>query len=88
MMRDYIMLNEIKDDRILLVQMFREHMVIQKKIIRCTGKVYLVMHLDTHGSSALKIKIYNRLYNEAHASKVVGGFKVFYEQDKLMMKPW
>jgi len=87
MMRDYIKANGIKDDKILLVHMFTEHMVTQKKAIRYTDRVHLVMHLDGHGSPALKIKTYNGLYTDARASKVVGGFKVFYKQDKPMMTP-
>jgi hypothetical protein len=87
MMRDYIKANGIKDDKILLVHMFTEHMVTDKKAIRYTDRVHLVMHLDGHGSPALKIKIYNSLYTDARASKVVGGFKVFYKQDKPMMTP-
>jgi hypothetical protein len=87
MMRDYIKANGIKDDKILLVHMFTEHMVTDKKAIRYTDRVHLVMHLDGHGSPALKIKIYNSLYTEARASKVVGGFKVFYKQDRPMMTP-
>jgi len=87
MMRDYIKSNGIKDDKILLVHMFTDNMVTQKKAIRYTDRVHLVMHLDGHGSPALKINIYNGLYSEARASKVVGGFKVFYKQDKPMMTP-
>jgi len=86
-MRDYIKANGIKEDKILLIHMFTEHMVTQKKAIRYTDRVHLVMHLDGHGSPALKIKTYNGLYSEARASKVVGGFKVFYKQDKPMMQP-
>jgi len=87
LMRDYIKANGIKDDKILLVHMFTEHMVTDKKAIRYTDRVHLVMHLDGHGSPALKIKTYNGLYTDARASKVVGGFKVFYKQDKPMMTP-
>ena len=87
LMRDYIKENGIKDDKILLVHMFTEHMVTDKKAIRYTDRVHLVMHLDGHGSPALKIKTYNGLYTDARASKVVGGFKVFYKQDKPMMTP-
>jgi hypothetical protein len=87
MMRDYIVAHGIKDDKILLVHMFTENMVTDKKAIRYTDRVHLVMHLDGHGSPALKIRIYNSLYTEARAAKVVGGFKVFYKQDKPMMTP-
>ncbi len=87
LMRDYIKANGIKDDKILLVHMFTEHMVTDQKTIRYVDRVHLVMHLDGHGSPALKIKTYNGLYTDARASKVVGGFKVFYKQDKPMMTP-
>jgi hypothetical protein len=87
MIRNYLKANGIEQDKILLIHMFTEHMVTEKKAIRYTDRVHLVMHLDGHGSPALKIKIYNGLYTEARASKVVGGFKVFYKQDKPMMKP-
>jgi hypothetical protein len=87
MMRDYIKANGIKDDKILLVHLFTEHMVTQKRVIRYTDRVHLVMHLDGHGSPALKIKTYNGLYTDARASKVVGGFKVFFKQDRPMLKP-
>jgi len=87
MMRDYIKANSIKDDKILLVHMFTEHMVRGKKDIRYTDRVHLAMHLDGHGSPALKINIYNGLYTEARAAKVVGGFKVFLKADKPVMTP-
>jgi len=87
LMRDYIKANGIKDDKILLVHMFTEHMVTEKKAVRYTDRVHLVMHLDGHGSPALKIKTYNGLYTDTRAGLVTGGFKVFYKQDKPMMKP-
>ena len=87
MMRDYIKSNGIKDDKILLIHMFTEHMVTAKKAIRYTDRIHLAMHLDGHGSPALKIKTYNGLYTDARAAKVVGGFKVFYKQDEPRMTP-
>jgi hypothetical protein len=87
MMRDYIKANGIKDDKILLIHMFTQHMVTNKKAIKYTDRVHLAMHLDGHGSPALKIKTYNGLYTDARAGLVVGGFKVFYKQDKPRMTP-
>jgi len=87
MMRDYIKENGIKEGKILLLHMFTEHMVTGKKAIKYTDKVHLVMHLDGHGSPALKIKTYNGLYTDARAAKVVGGFKVFYKADHPVMTP-
>lgn len=87
MMRDYIKANHIKDDKILLVHMFTEHMVTGKKDIRYTDRIHLAMHLDGHGSKALKIKTYNGLYTDSRAAKVVGGFKVFLKEDSHIMTP-
>ncbi|SFV50062.1 Phosphonate ABC transporter phosphate-binding periplasmic component (TC 3.A.1.9.1) [hydrothermal vent metagenome] len=87
MMRDYIKANNIKDDKILLVHMFTEHMVTGKKDIRYTDRIHLAMHLDGHGSQALKVKTYNSLYTDARAAKVVGGFKVFLKEDSHVMSP-
>ena len=87
MMRDYIKANGIKDDKILLIHMFTQHMVTNKKAIKYTDRVHLAMHLDGHGSPALKIKTYNGLYTDTRAGLVAGGFKVFYKQDKPRMTP-
>lgn len=87
MMRDYIKANGIKDDKILLIHMFTEHMVKNKKAIKYTDRVHLAMHLDGHGSPSLKIKTYNGLYTDTRAGLVTGGFKVFYKQDKPRMIP-
>lgn len=87
MMRDYIKANGIKDDKILMVHMFTEHMVTNKKAITYTDRVHLAMHLDGHGSPSLKIKTYNGLYTGTRAGLVAGGFKVFYKQDKPRMTP-
>lgn len=86
-MSDYLKSNGIKEEKILLVHMFTEHMVTDKKAVKYTDRVHLVMHLDGHGSPALKIKTYNGLYTDTRASKIVGGFKVFYKQDKPRMTP-
>ncbi|PHS40642.1 MAG: hypothetical protein COB07_03815 [Sulfurovum sp.] len=87
MMRDYIKANGIKEDKILLIHMFTQHMVTNKKAIKYTDRIHLAMHLDGHGSPALKIKTYNGLYTDARAGLVAGGFKVFYKQDKPRMTP-
>lgn len=87
MMRDYIKSNGIKDDKILLIHMFTEHMVTNKKAIKYTDRVHLAMHLDGHGSPALKIKTYNGLYTGTRAGLVAGGFKVFFKADHPVMSP-
>ncbi len=87
MMRDYIKANGIKKDKILLIHMFTEHMVTDKKAIKYTDRVHLAMHLDGHGSPALKIKTYNGLYTDTRAGLVAGGFKVFLKADTHVMNP-
>jgi len=87
MMSDYLKEHNITDDKILLVHMFTQNMVTGKKDIKYTDKIHLVMHLDGHGSPALKINVYNGLYTEARAARVSGAFKVFLKQDKPIMTP-
>ncbi len=87
LMSAYLKENSIKEDKILLIHMFTEHMVTDKKALRYTDRVHMVMHLDGHGSPALKIKTYNGLYTENRSAKVSGGFKVFLKQDNPMMTP-
>ena len=87
LMSAYLKENSIKEDKILLIHMFTEHMVTDKKALRYTDRVHVVMHLDGHGSPALKIKTYNGLYTENRSAKVSGGFKVFLKQDNPMMTP-
>jgi hypothetical protein len=46
------------------------------------------MNLDGHGSPQLKVSIYNQLYNQHASSRVAGGFKLFFQEDKpTMMTP-
>lgn len=87
MMSAYLKENGIKENKILLIHMFTEHMVSDKKALRYTDRVHVVMHLDGHGSPALKIKTYNGLYTENRSAKLTGGFKVFLKQDNPMMTP-
>jgi len=87
LMSDYIKEHHIKGDKILLVHMFTENMVTHKKAVKYYERIHLIMHLDGHGSPALKVKIYNGLYTENRAAKIAGGFKVFLKQDKPLMTP-
>jgi len=87
LMQHYLNEHHIPEDKILLVHMFTEKMVTHKSAVRYHDRIHLIMNLDGHGSPALKIKIYNGLYTEARAAKVVGGFKVFTKHDKPVMTP-
>ena len=74
-------------DKILMLHMFTAHMITGAEAVRYTPQVHLVMHLDGHGSPALKIKTYNEIYSKVRASQVPGGFKVFLKEDKPVMTP-
>ena len=87
MMSTYLKEQNIKENKILLIHMFTEHMVSDKKALRYTDRVHVVMHLDGHGSPALKIKTYNGLYTENRSAKLTGGFKVFLKVDHPVMTP-
>ena len=68
--------------------MFRASMVKDKKKVKKYDKIDLVMNLDGHGSPQLKVDIYNGLYTEAVSTKIAGGFKLFFREDKpSMMTP-
>ena len=87
-MMDYMKENGVEEDKILIVHMFRKSMVTEKEKVTEYDKVDLVMNLDGHGSPRLKVDIYNGLYTEAVSTKIAGGFKLFFKEDKpSMMTP-
>ena len=87
-MLDYMSENNISGKKILMVHSFTQGMVTDKDKIELNDKIDLIMNLDGHGSPALKIKVYNSLYTARSASRVSGGFKLFFQEDKpAMMTP-
>ena len=86
--KDYMDKNGISGKKILMVHSFTEGMVTDKETIKLHDQIDLIMNLDGHGSPALKIKVYNSLYTARSASRVSGGFKLFFLEDKpSMMTP-
>ena len=81
-MLDYMNENNISGKKILMVHSFTQGMVTDKDKIELNDKINLIMNLDGHGSPALKIKVYNDLYTARVASKIPGGFKLFFQEDK------
>ena len=80
--------NGIKQDKILIVHSFTEHMLQNKANLKKVDHVNLVFNLDGHGSPTLKVDIYNQLYTGEIPSKMAGGFKLFFREDKpTMMTP-
>jgi len=87
-MTDYLNENGISENKILIVHMFRASMVKDKKTVKKYDKIDLIMNLDGHGSPKLKVDIYNGLYTADTSSKIAGGFKLFFREDKpSMMTP-
>jgi hypothetical protein len=87
-MMDYMKENGVLEDKILIVHMFRKSMVTEQEKVKAYDKIDLIMNLDGHGSPRLKVDIYNGLYTEAVSSKIAGGFKLFFQEDKpSMMTP-
>lgn len=85
---DYLRKNGIEGNRTLIVHMFTQGMVRNKKVIRNYDHVDLIANLDGHGSPSLKIRIYNGLYTKSLAAKATSGFKLFFREDKpYMMSP-
>ncbi len=85
----YIRDNQL-NDKILIVHMFRHKMVEDKSAVqfREHDNIQLVMNLDGHGSPHLKVDIYNAIYNSRVPEDIVGGFKLFFKEDKpRMMTP-
>lgn len=81
-MLDYMNENDISGRKILIVHSFTEGMVTNKEKVKLNDKIDLIMNLDGHGSPALKINVYNGLYTARIASKIPGGFKLFFQEDK------
>lgn len=87
-MADYMNENNINGKKILVVHSFTAGMVSDKNKVELNDKIDLIMNLDGHGSPSLKIEVYNSLYTARIASKIPGGFKLFFEEDKpVMMTP-
>lgn len=87
-MVDYMKQHQIKEKKILIVHMFRESMVKNKKVVKKHEDIDLIMNLDGHGSPKLKVDIYNSIYTHMRSQKVAGGFKLFFDEDKpVLMTP-
>jgi hypothetical protein len=87
-MVDYMRENGIAEDKILIVHSFTQHMLKDKRDVKKVDHVNLIFNLDGHGSPQLKVDIYNQLYTPEVSSKMAGGFKLFFREDKpSMMTP-
>lgn len=80
-MSSYMQAHHITTPKILLLHMFRHRMLRHKQQLRYYPNIKLVMHLDGHGPSAVKVDIYNSIYNARLATHFAGGFKLFFQRD-------
>ncbi len=81
-MHRYLQKHGIREKKMLLIHMFRKRMVRQKHLIKHYADIKPIMHLDGHGSSGLKVGIYNGIYTPHLADRFAGGFKLFFDEDK------
>ncbi len=81
-MSRYMQEHNITEPKILLLHMFRHRMLRHKNSLRYYPNIKLVMHLDGHGPSAVKVDIYNAIYTPRIAEHFAGGFKLFFQRDK------
>lgn len=86
-MSKYMKEHGITEEKMLVVHMFRNTMLMSKTSIRKYDNIKLIMNLDGHGSPRLKINIYNGMYSEGYKKRVAGGFKLFFKEDHPMMTP-
>jgi hypothetical protein len=87
-MTEYLKDNGISQNKILIVHRFTENMISDRKAVKLYDQIDLVMNLDGHGSPQLKVNTYNALYAAEVSSRIAGGFKLFFLEDKpSMMTP-
>ncbi len=82
---DYLKDNNIEENKLLMIHNFTSKMVRNKQRVRLHDDLQLIMNLDGHGPPHLKVDIYNGLYNKNVSGKVIGGFKLFFNEDHPMM---
>lgn len=86
LINDYIVENHLEKKQ-LIVHMFHEKMLRDKEQVKRYDNVKLIYNIDGHGDPAVKIKIYNALYNEEQTKIASSGFKIFYHADTYIMTP-
>jgi hypothetical protein len=71
--------------KLLLVHRFTEEMLMRYELVRLDPRVQVSIIMDGFGSPALKRKIYRVIVKREPVQ--FGGFKLFYKNDKPLMKP-
>lgn len=86
LINNYIIENNLKKKQ-LIVHMFHKKMLRKKEEVKKFDNVELIYNIDGHGQPAVKIKIYNSLYNNEEKKIAESGFKIFYHADTRIMTP-
>lgn len=84
---EYMIKNNLKGKRNLIVHMFHPRMLRKKEEVKKFDNIELVYNIDGHGNPAVKIKIYNALYTQDEINLAKSGFKIFYNNDSQIMTP-
>lgn len=71
--------------KLLLVHRFTEKMLMRHHLVRLDPRVQVAIIMDGFGHPALKRKIYRVIVRKEPVQ--FGGFKLFYKNDKPLMKP-
>ncbi|MFV0562426.1 hypothetical protein [Malaciobacter mytili] len=79
---NYLKQNNILEKKNLIVHMFHERMLRDKEAVQNYDNINLIYNIDGHGKGEVKVKIYNSLYANSQTNKAIGGFKIFYNNDK------
>lgn len=82
LINNYLIENEIKEKKKLIVHMFHKRMLRKKELVKNYDNIELIYNIDGHGQSGIKIQIYNNLYSQEESIVANSGFKIFYKNDK------
>ncbi|XOB63295.1 hypothetical protein ACMC56_05675 [Campylobacterota bacterium DY0563] len=86
LINNYIIDNNLGKKQ-LIVHMFHSRMLRKKEEVKKYDNIDLIYNIDGHGNPAVKIKIYNSLYNKEQEKIAESGFKIFYHADTRIMTP-
>lgn len=86
LINNYIVKNNLEKKQ-LIIHMFHKKMLRDKDKVKKYKNIDLIYNIDGHGDPAVKIKIYNSLYNKEQEKIAESGFKIFYHADTRVMTP-
>lgn len=78
---NYLLKNNIKGNRILMVHTFHPRMIRKIETIKNYRGVDLTLNIDGWGTPGAKVKLYNQLYTKEYSKIANSGFKLFLKND-------